>query len=397
MIQPVNTLFPENRTAQELEAFRQAVPANAVLTVFKNFAPGLDKQIPHSDSDESLAVVFRFPGLPDAIAGSIRGMQSYHNWLYYRIEADGRKGGYHYSRYQPATFVEDYVEVLEEALGRKIKVEYSDTVLENLQWAVTPTQEQHGRYHIFGGLHDSVKAVVFDLDNTLADTRQLEPFRRNQDRQGLETALCSTQPYVHEDLRRVLRETSDVVPIAIVTVSPRWYAERLLNTLFPDIEWNAIVTYGDVDRPKPFPDGLRLAAEKLNVNPEDVLVVGDSRDDVEAAYHAGMQVALATWHVTDPEAIRFIPDAVMEAPEGVLVYLTSPTLCLPYLEAWLTDEDWEALDYLDPYPAFTDVPGQPALPVSVLGRYFPNYDQTLDLHSKLGLGQFCVGVVKPSA
>lgn len=229
----------------------------------------------------------------------------------------------------------------------------------------------------------------------MAATDHLRTFRETRDRQGLAAALAKAPLEVHEDLRRVLKEVSAHLPLALVTVSPEWYAERLLETLFPDVVWASIVTYADVDRHKPYPDAFRLAAQQMNIPATEVLVVGDNWGDVEGAYHAGMQVALATWHVVDSYALGFIPDAVLKSPEELLWYLTSPALGRPFLEAWLMDEDWEALDYGAPFPAWTDVPGVPSLPVGVLGRYFPRYDRTLHLHDAHLLSQQIVAKEGP--
>lgn len=392
-------LFPEERTPDELQAFRSATPSTAVLTVFDNFSNELIDQIPKFDSDETLELVLRFPGLPDAIAGRIRGMQSYSSWLYYQLDEDGRKHGYHYSRFMEPTPIKDYKELLEEALGRKVEVRHDHTLLKELnrQAADSTGSERSDSIYLRSlvWVHGQIKAVIFDLDNTLAATDHLATYRRNRDQSGLESALRTQTPEVHNELLAVLEQVSEYVPVAVVTVAPRWYAERILNLLFPSFKWATIVTYEDVARPKPFPDAFRLAAERLNVDPTYILVVGDSRDDIEAAYHAGMQTALATWHFRDEEGLRFVPDTVLDTPGDLLHYLTSPVLGLPYLEAWLMDEDWEELDWIPPFPATTSVPGQPGLPVGILGRYFPNYDQTLKLHEKHLLSQQIITKERP--
>ena len=46
----------------------------------------------------------------------------------------------------------------------------------------------------------------------------------------------------------------------------------------------------DVPRPKPFPDVYLHAAEQMNTNPEDCVVIEDSVPGVQAGYAAGMTV-----------------------------------------------------------------------------------------------------------
>lgn len=53
-----------------------------------------------------------------------------------------------------------------------------------------------------------------------------------------------------------------------------------------------VVTSRDVERPKPAPDMLHLAARRLQLRPEELLFVGDSELDQAAARDAGMAFAV---------------------------------------------------------------------------------------------------------
>jgi len=60
--------------------------------------------------------------------------------------------------------------------------------------------------------------------------------------------------------------------------------------------FKAVVTSEDVRRPKPAPDMLLLAVEKLDLRPDQVLFVGDSELDRQAARQAGLRfVAYKGW------------------------------------------------------------------------------------------------------
>ncbi|WP_327313466.1 HAD family hydrolase [Streptomyces sp. NBC_01235] len=55
-----------------------------------------------------------------------------------------------------------------------------------------------------------------------------------------------------------------------------------------------------VERPKPAPDGILMASEKLGIDPVNVAYVGDSPLDLRAATAAGSQSAAAAWgHMYD--------------------------------------------------------------------------------------------------
>lgn len=156
-----------------------------------------------------------------------------------------------------------------------------------------------------------VKAVVFDLDETLVASGHLESFRLTRNHRGLEAALAtlSTPPHLHDQLRRLGR----VVPLGIVTTSPRWYAERLLAYLYPDIQWQAVVTYGDVQRRKPDPEGLLKVVTQLGLQPsKEIAYVGDQETDLEAARRAGLLPVQATWCLASSKSGN---ELVLERPE----------------------------------------------------------------------------------
>ena len=88
-------------------------------------------------------------------------------------------------------------------------------------------------------------------------------------------------------LATVLDSLSRRFPVGIATNRGSSIGQILdhfsLRTFF-----TAVVTSHDVERPKPAPDMLFLAAEKLQQKPEDCLFIGDSELDRMAATEAGM-------------------------------------------------------------------------------------------------------------
>ena len=84
-----------------------------------------------------------------------------------------------------------------------------------------------------------------------------------------------------------LRERS--LPSAVITNTPAPLARELVKRAggAPD----TLIGGTDVERPKPAPDMVLLACERLGVAPGDSLVVGDSRYDRDAAAAAGARFA----------------------------------------------------------------------------------------------------------
>ena len=76
----------------------------------------------------------------------------------------------------------------------------------------------------------------------------------------------------------------------------------------------------DVTHPKPHPEGLERLLVALGATPERALVVGDSEVDMLTARNAGCWSCLAGWGVpaADRRFDAAMPDAVAEHPGGVL-------------------------------------------------------------------------------
>lgn len=70
----------------------------------------------------------------------------------------------------------------------------------------------------------------------------------------------------------------------------------------------------DTPRKKPDPLPLLTAAEKLSVQPERSMMIGDSQSDVKAARAAGFQIICLSYGYNHGEDIRdFNPDAVIDS------------------------------------------------------------------------------------
>jgi phosphoglycolate phosphatase len=82
------------------------------------------------------------------------------------------------------------------------------------------------------------------------------------------------------------------IPMAVATNKPQVAARTILLHFGLFERLGALVGGDAVAAKKPAPDALLLALERLGVDPQDALMVGDSISDVRAARAAGMPVAL---------------------------------------------------------------------------------------------------------
>ena len=225
-----------------------------------------------------------------------------------------------------------------------------------------------------------VKAVLFDLDGTLIDTAAdfvriigkmsrendwqvpLEALIREQVSAGAsamvklmlhqngqgsvsEEALLSFRQQFLDDYEaeicvdsRVFSELEEVlttleqkgVPWGIVTNKPRYLAEKLLQKLQLDARCAALVCPEDVSRPKPDPEPMYMALEKLGI-PRGaagcVLYVGDHIRDIDAGKSAGMSTILAAYGYIPPEDQKNLKkwgaDYITDTPEDLNKLLLS--------------------------------------------------------------------------
>jgi len=94
------------------------------------------------------------------------------------------------------------------------------------------------------------------------------------------------------------------IPWGIVTNKPRLYTEILLQRLavrLPILTQCAIVICpDDVERTKPFPDPLYLAAEKLKIDAKNCWYLGDHIRDIEAGKAANMLTIATLYGYIEP-------------------------------------------------------------------------------------------------
>lgn len=92
---------------------------------------------------------------------------------------------------------------------------------------------------------------------------------------------------------------ADGIPLALVTMSYREYAGEIIAAL-PDGTFDVIVTGDAVERGKPHPDAYVRAAELLEIDVRDCVVIEDSLIGLAAARAAGAHVIGVPHHIAIP-------------------------------------------------------------------------------------------------
>lgn len=135
--------------------------------------------------------------------------------------------------------------------------------------------------------------LIFDLDQTLIDSSQLESLRK--ERKWATVNASMNRIHFDSNLQNLLTYLSnDNKLIAIVTNSPSSYATAVISHF--QIPCNKIIGYHDVKLRKPHPEPFLKVIETLNVNPRKCLSLGDSDADIIASKAASLISAGVTWY-----------------------------------------------------------------------------------------------------
>ncbi len=111
-------------------------------------------------------------------------------------------------------------------------------------------------------------------------------------------------------------------PTALVTSKNRSGAERGLKLVGLQPYFDVLVGADDVTNPKPHPEPVHLALERLGVPHDGALFVGDSTHDVHAGNAAGVATVAVLWGpFTRAQLAPSLPKHWVHAPHELLALL----------------------------------------------------------------------------
>lgn len=127
---------------------------------------------------------------------------------------------------------------------------------------------------------------------------------------------------LHQGIRQLLEQfKSKGIPMAIVTGRHMKDLEIVLKPHKLDTYFQTLVTDDQVKKSKPEPDGIFLAAKRLQIDPKKCFYAGDSVVDLKAARQAGSFSIAALWDaLVKPEEMKLEnPDLLAASPEDISI------------------------------------------------------------------------------
>lgn len=181
----------------------------------------------------------------------------------------------------------------------------------------------------------SIRTILFDLDGTLIDTNELiiasfeYTFKQHNLPHTREEIMSFNGPPLRDTFHNINPEQAEImiatyrehnlahhdsyvtafpnvvevleqlknnnIQLGIVTTKMRKSVNMGLAIAGIDQLFETVITYDDVDHPKPHPEPVIKAMEQLNADAPSTLMVGDNYHDIESGKNAGVQTAGVTW------------------------------------------------------------------------------------------------------
>lgn len=199
-----------------------------------------------------------------------------------------------------------------------------------------------------------IDTVLFDLDGTIVNTNELiissfqhvlskhekQPLTREQiiphmgttlghqlqtltgveDIAQMELDYRAYNAIHHDTLVKEFPHVNEVIAalhergikLGVVTTKIRPSTLKALETFGLLQYMDTIVTINDVEHPKPHPEPVLTALDRLKSDPQRTLMVGDSAADIQSANAAGVSSAAVAWSLKGVDVLqKYDPDYIL--------------------------------------------------------------------------------------
>jgi phosphoglycolate phosphatase len=145
--------------------------------------------------------------------------------------------------------------------------------------------------------------------------RALELFRKHY---ALE---CTRRTRPFEGIDALLTNLRGRLPLALVTNKPESFSRAIVEHLGWGESFDPFIGGDTLATRKPEPDGLLAVCARHGLAPADLLLLGDSRIDLGAARAAGCRFVFASWGFARPDERTELERETTIASPGVLAEL----------------------------------------------------------------------------
>lgn len=117
--------------------------------------------------------------------------------------------------------------------------------------------------------------------------------------QGYYDAHCISDIVLYDGIKELLEELKSDYILSVATNANSVYAHKMLDFLGIKDYFSLIVGADMVPHPKPKGDMLRFCCDRLGIQKENALLIGDSKKDLYASLDFGIQCILVNWGFSD--------------------------------------------------------------------------------------------------
>ena len=136
-----------------------------------------------------------------------------------------------------------------------------------------------------------------------------------------EHKLDSTRPY--PGVRAALEELREF-PMAVLTNKPARVSRRIVEGLGLEKYFRAVYGGNSFETKKPDPLGARTILEELGATPGETMIVGDSEVDVQTARNAGTLAAAVNYGFGTHDRAAYPADVYLERLTDLALLLEAP-------------------------------------------------------------------------
>lgn len=147
---------------------------------------------------------------------------------------------------------------------------------------------------------------------TLVDPDRIEQFTTEYRAWNIANhdALSNEFDGVSETMRLLKNEG---FKMAIVSTKINYMVQKGLDLLDVEGVFDVVIGYDDVSQTKPDPEPILLALERLGVEPEEAIMIGDNYHDIVGGQNAGVRTAGVAWTAKGEDFLqKYHPDYMLQ-------------------------------------------------------------------------------------